>query len=95
MSCQEARSVKQFSWLLTGEFVEIFNFPLWGFVLRNGSWQERIMTHGALNCQNWGKLKWVTLFHSCEKEILADSLAFSLTVWGPQFSKIHTKFRVS
>lgn len=95
VSCQEALSVRQFSWLLKGEFVETFNFPLWRFALWNSSWQERIMTHGALICQNWGKLKWVTLLYSCEKEIVADSLAFSLTVWGTHFSKTQAKFRGS
>ena len=95
VSCQDAVLLKQFAWFLRGDFIEIFNFPLWRFVLWNSSWQERIITHGALNCQSWGKLKRVTLLCSCEKEIVAVSLGFNLTICSPKFSKIQTKFRVS
>lgn len=44
VSCPEAHSVTQSSWLLKGEFVEMFNFPLWRFVLRNSSWQESVVS---------------------------------------------------
>lgn len=44
MPCQEALSAAQSSWLLKGEFIEIFNFPLWRFVLRNSSWQESVVS---------------------------------------------------
>lgn len=40
MSCQEALPVRQFYWVLKDEFVEVFNFPLWRYVLWNSSWQR-------------------------------------------------------